>query len=111
MLYANSGEMCCFECASVGHVRLSCPHGDKRDVTGQSNDTNGSMEKTETERVETENQNVHNEKDSGKVSTESETTEAFKVGDNVNGETRVVVEMVMTETEKNTEQVEKLETC
>jgi len=24
MLYVNSGEMCCFECASVGHVRLSC---------------------------------------------------------------------------------------
>lgn len=26
MLYANTGEMRCFECSSVGHVRLSCPH-------------------------------------------------------------------------------------
>ncbi len=25
MLYANTGEMRCFECGAAGHVRLSCP--------------------------------------------------------------------------------------
>lgn len=26
MMYASTGEMRCFDCGSIGHVRLSCPH-------------------------------------------------------------------------------------
>ncbi len=64
MLYANTGEMRCFECGAVGHVRLSCPQREEvMKETGQNKDTNGSVEQTVEERVENENQNVHNNKD------------------------------------------------
>lgn len=112
MLYVNTGEMCCFECGAVGHVRLSCPQREEvMNETGQSKDTNGSVEQTVEERVENEDQNVHNNKDLGSVGAERETntTEVSKVVENVNGETQVIEEMVMTETERNTEQVEKVE--
>ncbi len=81
--------------------------------TGQNKDTNGSVEQTVDERVENENQNVHNNRDLVSVGAERETntTEvSTEVAENVNGgEIQVIEEMVMTETEKNTEQVEKVE--
>ncbi len=114
MLYANTGEMRCFECGAVGHVRLSCPQREEvMKETGQNKDTNGSVAQTVEERVENENQNVHNNKDLVSVGAERETntTEvSTEVVENVNGgEIQVIEEMVMTETEKNTEQVEKVE--
>ncbi len=116
MLYANTGEMRCFECGAVGHVRLSCPQREEvMKETGQNKDTNGSVEQIVEERVENENQNVHNNKDVVSVGAERETntTEvATEVVENVNGGEiglQVIEEMVMTETEKNTEQVEKVE--
>lgn len=114
MLYANTGEMRCFECGAVGHVRLSCPQREEvMKETGQNKDTSGSVEQTVEERVENENQNVQNNKDLVSVGAERETntTEvSTEVVENVNGgEIQVIEEMVMTETEKNTEQVEKVE--
>ncbi len=110
MLYANTGEMRCFECGAVGHVRLSCPQREEvMKETGQNKDTNGSVEQTVEERVENENKNVHNNKDLVSVGAERETN-TTEVVENVNGgEIQVMEEMVMTETEKNTEQVEKVE--
>lgn len=26
MMYTSTGEMRCYDCGSIGHVRLSCPH-------------------------------------------------------------------------------------
>ncbi|RXN03394.1 Homeobox goosecoid [Labeo rohita] len=113
MLYASSGEMRCFECGSIGHVRLSCPH--KEGVMNEaspSNDVNGRVEETVGEKVATEDQNVRKEEVSGNIGTESEfrpTTEMLEVVDNVNGEAQIVEEMVVTEMVKETEQVERAE--
>lgn len=114
MLYASTGEMRCFECGSVGHVRLLCPHREGvRNEAGQSNDENGRVEENVGEMVENEVQNVSNEEVSGSVGTESEIRpimEASKVVEKVNGERQVVEEMGVTETVKEVEQVEGLET-
>ncbi len=114
LLYASTGEMRCFECGSVGHVRLLCPHREGvRNEAGQSNDENCRVEENVGETVENEVQNVSNEEVSGNVGTESEirpTMEASKVVEKVNGERQVVEEMGMTETVKEVEQVEGLET-
>lgn len=75
-------------------------------------DTNGCAEQTVEEKVENEDQNVLNNKDLGSVGAESEsnnTEVSTEVVENVNGEIELIEEMVMKETEKNTEQVEKVE--
>lgn len=109
MLYANAGELRCYGCGAVGHVRLTCPQ--REEVTNET-DTNGSAEQTVEEKVENEDQNVLNNKDLGSVGAESEsnnTEVSTEVVENVNGEIELIEEMVMKETEKNTEQVEKVE--
>lgn len=109
MLYANAGELRCYDCGAVGHVRLTCPQ--REEVTNET-DTNGSAEQTMEEKVENEDQNVLNNKDLGSVGAESEsnnTEVSTEVVENVNGEIELIEEMVMKETEKNTEQVEKVE--
>lgn len=108
MLYANAGELRCYDCGAVGHVRLTCPQ--REEVTNET-DTNGSAEQTMEKKVENEDQNVLNNKDLGSVGAESEsnnTEVSTEVVENVNGEIELIEEMVMKETEKNTEQVEKV---
>lgn len=108
MLYANAGELRCYDCGAVGHVRLTCPQ--REEVTNET-DTNGNAEQTMEKKVENEDQNVLNNKDLGSVGAESEsnnTEVSTEVVENVNGEIELIEEMVMKETEKNTEQVEKV---
>lgn len=103
MLYANTGELRCFECGSVGHVRLSCPQREEAvNETGQSKDLNGSVEEIIVKGgVETEDQNKEKEKDHGSVGIEGENNGSVsRVVEDINSEIglQVCEEKVRTET-------------